>query len=164
MKVLVFGPSGSGKTYLSRALQNLGINAFDADDIQGLSGWYNKHEEKVSPPQSADEATANHYSFLWSKKFFANFLSKFSEVYIFGGAGNIFNMLDLFDASYFLKVKPELQRERLLNAFRKNPLMDRNENGLVIWGDWLEQQAEKRGIPFLDASLTSKQIFNIIKQ
>src|SRR5437868_11182506 len=106
MKVLILGPSGSGKTYVSHALQKLGINAFD-DDIEGLSAWYDKHGKKVPEPKSADEAFANQYSFLWSKKFLAKFLSQFSEIYLFGGSGNVFNMLDLFDKVYFLKVDPE---------------------------------------------------------
>ena len=162
MKVLVFGPSGAGKTYVSHALRAMGVNAFDDDDIKGLSSWYNKDGKKIPPPQTADEALSNHYSFLWSRKFLAGFLSQYSTVYIFGGSGNIFTMFDLFDAVYFLKVAPALQRERLLA--RGTPLMDMDENGLVVWGDWLEEQARERGIPFIDASQTPQQILAIISQ
>ena len=144
MKVLIFGPSGSGKTYVSHALQNLGINAFDGDDIEGLSAWYDSNGKKASQPESADEAIANHYSFLWDKKFLAKFLNRFSDVYVFGGSGNIFNMFDLFDKIYFLKVEPELQKARLHSSSRKNPMMDINENGIVIWGDWFEEQAKNK--------------------
>ncbi|MEO8414068.1 MAG: hypothetical protein ABI472_10425 [Ginsengibacter sp.] len=164
MKVLIFGPSASGKTYLSQALQNLGIHAFDGDDIEGLSAWYNKNGKKIVTPENADEAITNHYSFLWSKKFLTNFLSKFSTVYIFGGSGNITHMFDLFDKIYFLKANPEIQRKRLQSVFRKNPMMDRNEKGLMVWGDWLEEVAQKKGITFLDASQTPEQIFEIISQ
>ena len=164
MKVLVFGPSGSGKTYISHALQRLGINAFDDGDIEGLSAWFDRHGEEVTAPQTADEAFLNQYSFLWSKKFLRGFIDKFEDVYVFGGSGNIFSVLGLFDKVYFLKIDPELQKQRLLNRARENPAMDVNENGIVIWGDWFEDEAKKRNIPFIDASLTPKQIFDLINK
>ncbi len=166
MKVLILGPSGSGKTYISHALQRLGISAFDDGDIKGLSAWYDKSGNKVAVPETADEALENHYSFLWSKRFLAKFLDKFSgtDVYIFGGSGNIFDMFSLFDQVYFLKITPELQKERLYSSSRENPMMDRNENGLVVWGDWFEEQARKYDIPFVDASQTPEEIFAVISR
>jgi shikimate kinase len=164
MKVLIFGPSGSGKTFVSQALKKAGINAFDDADIKGLSAWYDKDGNKVAEPATADEAFENHYSFLWSKKNLAKFLQQYTDVYVFGGSGNIFTMLGLFDKTYFLKIDPELQQERILNAAQRNPAMDQNKNGLVIWGDWLEQEAKKHNIPFIDASLTPQQIFALIAQ
>jgi len=164
MKALIFGPSGSGKTYVSKSLRNVGINAFDGDDMEGLSAWYNKAGHKVPAPKTAGEALNNHYSFLWSKKFLAQFLNKFSDVYIFGGAGNLFDVFDLFDKIYFLKVDAPLQKERILNTSREKPLMDVNDNGIVIWGDWLEQEANKRNVPIIDAALTPEEIFTIISK
>lgn len=163
MKVLIFGPSASGKTYVSHALQRCGILAFDSDDLEGLSAWYDKSGRKVATPQTADEAFQNHYSFLWSRRYLANFLNRYADVYLFGGAGNVFNMLDLFDKAYFLKVDPSLQKERLLNASRKRPMMDANEKGLVTWGDWMETEAKNRNLPFIDGSLTPKEILTVIQ-
>jgi adenylate kinase family enzyme len=164
MKVLIFGPSGSGKTFVSKMLKDEGINAFDGDDIAGLSAWYDRDGRKVAEPKTAGEAMANRYSFLWSKKFLAGFLERFSDVYIFGGSGNIANVFDLFDKVYFLKIDPELQKERLLNGSRPNPLMDKNEDSVVVWGEWLEEFAKKHNIPFIDASQTPQQIFEVISQ
>ena len=163
MKVLVFGPSGAGKTYIAHALHHVGIHAFDGDEIEGLSGWYDKYGRRVMP-ETAKEALENQYSFVWKKKFLAAFLSKFSEVYIFGGSGNLFDMFDLFDRVYFLKVEPQLQRERILHLKREKPLMDIDEHGIVIWGDWLEREARKRQIPFLDATKNPMEIFEIISR
>jgi len=162
MKVLVFGPSGSGKTYVSQALQKSGINAYDDSDIRGLSAWYDKQGNKIAAPGTADEALGNHYSFLWSRRFLEKFLNKFTDVYVFGGSGNIFDMLDLFDKVFFLKVEPQIQRERIINSPRPTPLMDISKTGIVTWGDWLEQEAKNRNIPFINASLTPKEIFDII--
>jgi hypothetical protein len=164
MKVLVFGPSGSGKTYVSRALRDMGINAFDDGDIDGLSNWYNMEGKKVPPPQTAEEVANNQYAFLWSKKFLARFTGQFTDVYIFGGSGNIANVFDLFDKVYFLKVTPELQRERILNGTRKDAALDTDENGIVIWGDWFEELAIQKNIPFVNADQTPQEIFDIISK
>jgi len=164
MKVLIFGPSGSGKTYTSQALRDSGINAWDADDIIGLSAWYDKHGQKVTEPKTAEEAINHRYSFLWSKSFLTRFLSRFSEVYVFGGSGNIWNMFDFFDRVYFLKVDVETQKNRILNAANRNSLLDFTENDLVIWGEWFEKEAKKRNILFIDATLSPDEIYNIISQ
>jgi hypothetical protein len=164
MKVLVFGPSGSGKTYVSTALRGMGVNAFDADDIKGLWAWYDKNGKKVAAPATADEAISRQYAFLWSKKALTAFLDQFPDVYVFGGSGNIAHVFDLFDKIYFLKVEPGLQKERLLHASRSNPAMDKNEDGIVIWGDWFEELAAAKNIPFIDASLAPEAIFTLIAQ
>jgi len=138
MKVLIFGPSGSGKTYTSHALQKKGINAYDDGDIKGLSCWYDKYGNKIMAPGTAGEALDNHYSFLWSKRFLEKFLRDFTDVYVFGGSGNLFDVLDLFDKVFFLKVEPQLQKERILSSSRETPLMDMNANGIITWGDGVE--------------------------
>jgi len=163
MKVLVFGPSGSGKTYVSKALKLVGMNAFDAEDIDGLSNWY-QNGKKVAAPTTADETLNGRYAFLWSKKVMAAFLARYDTVYVFGGSGNIASVFELFDRIYFLKIDPDLQRERLRSPDRSTPQMDINEGELVVWGDWLEQFAAKQNIPFVDASQTPEQICQIISQ
>jgi hypothetical protein len=40
--------------------------------------------------------------------------------------------------------------------------MDFDEEGVVIWGDWIEAEAKKRNISFIDATLSPGEIFNII--
>ncbi|HEY4289299.1 MAG TPA: AAA family ATPase [Puia sp.] len=168
MTVLIFGPSGSGKTYVAKALQARSINAFDDDQIAGLSAWYDKDGRKVAAPANAEEAKTGQYAFLWSKKALAKFLNSFtsagSDVYIFGGSGNIFNLLDLFDRVYFLKIEPGLQWQRLRSPSRPTPDMDVDADGLVVWGAWFEEQAQKHHIPFIDAALTPAQIFELISQ
>lgn len=164
MKVLIIGPSGSGKTFVAKSLQRAGINAFDADNVEGLSNWYDKNGKKVEAPTTAGEAINNHYVFLWSRKFLADFLATFGDVYLFGGSGNASGMFDLFDKVYCLKIDPELQKERLRSPLRPAPLMDVNDDGLVIWGAWFEEMAKEKNIPFIAASKTPEQIYRIISR
>lgn len=96
----------------------------------------------------------------------AKFLSKFSDadVYIFGGSGNIFNMFSLFDKVYFLKLRLSFRRSDCAALPGKTLWVDMNESGIIVWGDWFEEQAQKFRIPFIDASLTPKEIFAIISK
>jgi hypothetical protein len=163
MKVLVFGPSASGKTYVAKVLQAQGINAFDDGDIAGLSNWYDRNGKKVTEPASPEEASEKQYSFLWSRKFLASFLADHQDVFIFGGSGNIANVLDLFDQVYFLKIDPALQKQRLLSPDRPTPYLDFDEKGEpIIWGDWLEDLALDKGIPFVDANQSPEAIYRHI--
>src|SRR5262245_50244865 len=141
MKVLVLGPSGSGKTYLANALRGQGINAFDADTVDGLSFWYDKSGKKIPESNSAQEVMDNHYSFLWSKSFLKKFLDQFSDVYLFGGSGNVFDMFPLFDKLYFLKIDVETQKERIKKSTDRNRLFDFSGNHLIVWGEWFEEEA-----------------------
>lgn len=166
MKVLVFGASGSGKTYISTKLRNLGINAVDADKIEGLSSYYDGQGNKVECPEDADKEFLGNHSFLWDRKFLEDYLSKNLDVYIFGASGNIFEMLDLFDRVYFLKVNPDLQKERLLHKSRENPMgnTEYQRENAVRWGQQLEQKAKTLGIEFIDATLSPEEILKRIKE
>lgn len=166
MKVLVFGPSGSGKTYLSSTLQKLGINAVDSDLIEGLSSWYDGADNKIVYSEDADKEFLNNHSFLWDRKFLEDYLSKNPDVYLFGASGNIFDMFDLFDKVYFLKVDPDLQKERLLHDSRENPMgnTEYQRENAVRWGQELGQKAKAAGIEFVDATFKPEEILNLIRQ
>jgi hypothetical protein len=164
MKVLVLGPSGSGKTYLAAACKSAGLPAFDADDVTGLSRWYDGRGKQVAAPATAAEAVQNQYSFLWSRRFLNAFLAGSEDLYLLGGSGNVFDVVDLFDKAYFLQISPALQEERLRSSDRKNPLMDLDKERIFVWGSWLEEEAKKRQIPFIDASLPPEKILQIIQQ
>lgn len=162
MKILIFGPSGAGKSYLAKAWKSKGINAFDDDEIQGLSNWYNKDGQKIATPATADEAIQNGYAFLWSKKAMARFLASQDAVYVFGGSGNVASVFNLFDRIYFLKIDRKLQLARLKSPLRPSPAMDQNAEGAVIWGQWLEELALAQNIPFINANQTPEEIYREI--
>ena len=164
MKVLVFGPSGSGKTYVSSELRKLGVNAIDADAIKELSSWYDGAGNKITYPENADQIFLDNHSFLWNREFLKDYLNKNPNIYLFGASGNIFYMLDLFDKVYFLKIDPEIQKERLTYESRENPMgnTEYQRENAVIWGQELEEKARKLNIPFIKATLSPKEIIEII--
>ena len=164
MKVLVFGPSGSGKTYVSSELRKLGVNAIDADAIKELSSWYDGAGNKITYPENADQIFLDNHSFLWNREFLKDYLNKNPNIYLFGALGNIFHMLDLFDKVYFLKIDPEIQKERLTYESRENPMgnTEYQRENAVIWGQELEEKARKLNIPFIKATLSPKEIIEII--
>ena len=165
MKVLVFGPSGSGKTHISSELRKLGINAVDSDSIRDLSDWHDGQGKPVEYPLDADKEFLNNHSFLWDRKFLEDFLNKNPNIYIFGASGNIFDMLDLFDKVYFLKVDSDLQKERLIHQSRENPMgkTEYQRENAVRWGQELEKKAKDLEIEFIDANLSPQEIFKLIK-
>lgn len=164
MKELIFGPSGSGKTYISGDLRKQEIPAVDADAIEGLSSWYDGDGNKVPYPRDADQEFLDNHSFLWDKGFLKDYLDQHANIYLFGTAGNVFDMLDLFDKVYFMKVPEELQKERLMHQSRKNPMGETKYQraNAVAWGKDLEAEARKHQIPFIDATLTPKEIYTIL--
>lgn len=130
----------------------MGICSFDADQLEGLAGWYNGEGVKAPGAAIPEDFDTVPYAFLWSKRFLKRFLSGFEEVFVFGGAGNIFDMTDLFDKTYFLRVD-----DAVLNA--RNKERKGREGDVVIWGDWFEPEALKRHIPFLDGSGTPARLY-----
>ena len=161
MKVLIFGPSGAGKTYISSSLRKVGINAVDADAVQGLSSWFDGRGNKVICPEDADEAFLDNHSFLWDKEFLKNYLKQNHDIYLFGSSGNIFEMLSLFDNVFFLHIDPVLQKERLQHESRENPMgnTEYQRENAVQWGIELEKKAKEYNISLLNASLTPQEIF-----
>lgn len=165
MKILVMGGSGSGKTYISAKLRERGINAPDADLIDELHGWYDGKGNKVVYPEDADKDFLDNHEFLWNREYLKKYLDEQVDVYLFGMAGNVFEMLDLFDKVYFLKADPKLLAERLRQESRKNPMgkTDYQLQNAINWAAEMEQKAKQRGIPMIEAVQTPEQIFSEIR-
>lgn len=165
-KVLIIGPSGSGKTYVSAFLRGKGINAPDADLIEGLHGWFDGNGNKVNYPEDADKEFLDNHDFLWNRDFLKKYLKNQDEVYLFGMSGNTFDMIDLFDKVYFLKTSPEILRQQLRHESRENTMgkTDYQLESAIRWGQKIEAEADKLGVEMIDATQTPEQIFDEIKK
>ncbi|QQR78141.1 MAG: AAA family ATPase [Candidatus Moraniibacteriota bacterium] len=163
-KILVLGPSGSGKTYISAALREKGINALDGDLIENLSDWFDGTGNKVGCPPDANKEFLDTHEFLWDREVLKDFLKQQDSVYLFGMSGNAFDMVDLFDKTYFLKATPEILANRLRHESRENPMgkTDYQLQNALDWAKEIEQEASSRGIATLDANKSPEEIFDEI--
>ncbi|MFH0852520.1 MAG: AAA family ATPase [bacterium] len=164
-KILIIGSSGSGKTHVSAELRRRGINAVDADLIDGLSDWFDGKGDKVEYPKDASKEFLDNHKFLWDRKFLKEFLDKQKEIYLFGLSGNIFSVIDLFDRVYFLKVDSQILAKNLRHASRENPMgrTDYQLENALRYAEEIERKANELGIKFIDATdKSSEQIFSEI--
>ncbi len=165
--ILIIGPSGSGKTYISATLRRQGVNAPDADLIEGLSDWFGAGGKQVTYPENADKEFLDNHEFLWDRNFLSKFLQEQqNNIYLFGMSGNVFNMMDLFDKVYFLKTSPEILAQRLRHESRENPMgkTDYQLQNALNWGREIEKEAKKLNIEMIDANQTPEQIFSIVSK
>src|SRR2546425_12096665 len=102
------GPSGSGKSYVSSALRKRGVNAPDADTVEGLGAWVDMAGDIAPYPLDASRSFLKNHAFLWNRLVLVEFLGRQKEVYLFGMSSNAFDMLDLFDEGFYLTVPPYL--------------------------------------------------------
>lgn len=163
-QVLILGPSGAGKTYISANLREKGINAVDADLIEGLGEWYDGEGKRVEFHENAGKEFLDSHPFLWDEEILKRLLKENDELYLFGMAGNAFDFVSLFDKVYFLKAKPETLAERLNHSTRENP-MGKTEYQLqnaLQYAKEIEETAAKMGLEIIDAEKTPEDIFSKI--
>lgn len=165
MKVVIIGPSGSGKTYFSGHLRKLGLNALDADSINGLSSWYDGSGNKVEFPNNAGADFLDNHSFLWNRDYLIKFLKESPDLYLFGLAGNIFDMVNLFDKVYFLKVPDQIIDERLQHGSRENSMGKTEYQREVVlkYAQEIEEKAKNSGIKFIDGTLSPEELLESIQ-
>ncbi len=93
-KTLVIGPSGAGKTYLAGWGQRHELEAYDADQIVGLTAWFDNKGRVVSFLHDAGKEFTDNHEFLWRKELMEKWLVGRREVIIFGLSGYVFEMLE----------------------------------------------------------------------
>lgn len=160
--ILIIGPSGSGKTYISATLRKQGVNALDADLIDGLSGWFGAGGKQATYPENTDKEFLDNHEFLWDRNFLSKFLTEQeNDIYLFGMSGNVFDMVDLFNKVYFLKTSPEVLAQRLRHESRKNPMgrTDYQLQNALSWAKDIKKRAKNLGIEMIDANQTPEQVY-----
>jgi len=163
-RTLVIGPPGSGKTYVSGILREQGKNTVDADLVEGLSKWVDAQGRDIDYPNDANEEWLLNNNFIWNKKFLRRFLNDNAPLYFFGVASNVFDMLDLFDETYFLKLSSRKLKKRLQHGSRKNPMgsTEQQRKYVAQGAKKLAKEARQYGFQFIDANKTPNDILEQI--
>lgn len=163
-KILVIGPSGSGKTYFSTKLKEMGLNALDADSIDGLHGWFDENGNKVSFPPDANKEFLDTHDFLWNKEFLEQYLSANNNVFVFGLSGNVFEMTDLFDKVYYLYTSPEVIIDRLDHETRSNPMgkTEDQKKAVLNFKEVIDKNAHDKGLEFIDATISAEEMYRLL--
>lgn len=167
-KILVTGQSGTGKTYLSKYFNAQGINAYDADLVEGLGIYVSTIDGcklEFDPKNFTEYPVAS--KFVWDLEVLNTFLkTQKSNVIIFGQSSNSFDSLHLFDQVFYLKVPWEKLLPRLVSEERDHPTGwgKRPEDQEIIKGGlgWLDQKSEELKLNIIDATQTSEKIFEEI--
>ena len=165
MRILITGPSGAGKTHLAKEFRKMGLNSFDADELDGLHGWYDEQKKRVPFPLNAGKEFMDNHEFLWDRKFLENFLAQNPDVYLFGNSGNMSTMMNLFDKIYFLKVPTDIILKRLDHKTRTNPMgkTDEQKKEVIGWTKENEKEAKTLGFKFINGTLSPSEILELIK-
>lgn len=164
-KILIVGMAGTGKTFVSQILRDLGIPAFDGDDVEGLSGWFDKSGHKVLPK----DLTTNSLKGLewnWNPQILKNLLEKHHQdgILLFGVSSNWYKFLEFFDKVFFLDLEGAAIRKRLRHEDRKNDYAKENAeiDNIISHLDGFRKFAlEHRATP-LDAGKSPQEIFEEI--
>lgn len=114
--------------------------------------------------KNADGKWLSKHKWKWNKKRLVEMLEQNREMYLFGMSDNMYDLLVLFDKAYYLKVDRKLLTDRLKYREKEDEFGKTEEQREMIFGwiDYCEEQAKEEGLEFVDASLTPKQIFDII--
>lgn len=163
-RVLITGPSGSGKTSLSARIRERGLNGVDADSVPGLCGWFDESGLPATFPECAEKEFLDHHRFLWQRESLLNFLESSEDVFFCGISRNAFEMIDLFDTVFFLKVSSEVLVSRLQSPTRTNPMGTSpfQREYILFWAAKFEAIARELRVSFIDASRPLDEIVEVV--
>ena len=158
---LVLGVPGSGKTYISTQLAQKEINAYDADELNGLCKWVDKEGKRVVFPKDATKEWLGSHSYIWDRNFLKSWLDENCSAILFGISSNAWDVFDLFDRVVYLYVGKDELRRRLDDPSRKNPMGKTEEQKQSIFDNMEKnrKKAESLGAVVADATLSPDEIF-----
>ncbi len=160
--ILVTGLPATGKSYLAKFFKKTGKNAYDADDVIGR--WVDRKTGKPREPTKREWEQLSGIEWEWDSRKLKSILKQNKEAYLFGSANNIHELAPLFDKIYYLHADKELILKRIRNKNREHDFgrPAKQKKLILSWIKPVEERSKKAGFEFIDASLTPRQIFDII--
>lgn len=151
MRILVTGRAGSGKSAVAIELKRRGFNAFDTDQIEGLSAWYKKSNGK-KVQVSNNQYVSEDLEWLWNGSVLEELCKANQDIFVCGGADNDFEFEAFFDRHFVLNVSPQVQVRRLSsrqnNDYGRDPAMHER---IVAQQEEQVKNGMERGAVIVDA-------------
>lgn len=173
LHMFVDGASGTGKTTLARFFNKKGKNAYDGDLVNGK--WIDKDGKTVRVPYEKlgknIVSWAEKHKLTWTldEEKFNKLLkkNKNKELYLFGGPTPK-NTHKIFDKFFWLYADKHLVLKRIKfrikdkNSYHKNGETKRQRDRILNKLESENKSAKRENYNLVDASLTPKEIFEII--
>jgi len=115
-KYLIYGMNGSGQSTAGEELERMGYYVIEADSEPGLSYWVNrKTGERINSNPPFTQKWLDENKWIWDSVKLPRLLRSngADEVFLVGGADNMYDFMDLFDKKFVLHIDDETMRERL---------------------------------------------------
>jgi len=160
--ILITGITGSGKSAIYDELKKLGYKAYDIEIMEGLFNLVDKKTGKiVNNYDNKNLEWVKRHDWICNIKRLQELVRKNAEGTAFycGTAGNLDELLFLFDKIFLLKVSPKILRERL--STRKSNDYGRTsevQDWIIEWKDWWENHMIENGAIVIDANRDLQEV------
>ena len=168
-KILITGIAGSGKTSVSRQLRDIGKEAHDIEDTEGMFKMFRKGTREIFDDyDNADPEKIKNSEWICDVDMLKKVLNdqKSDIAFYCGVASNMDDLIPLFDKMIVLRANPETVHKRLSNREGTEDIGNTEESRQTVlgWKDWWEDEMSDRGGVFVDANGSSADIAEKILQ
>ena len=170
MHVLVIGAPCTGKSHDVKALRARGINALDMDSI---SSFFDSRGRPATYNPDGGEKWWRHHYYVIDLSRLKGMLRQHRNFYLFawnvstkvGDRNGLKELIPLFDKVYYLYAPAALLRYRLVNRGEKTFGHHPDEfNAVLTEKVKSDRRARREGWHIIDARLSPKEIFEIIRK
>lgn len=153
--ILVTGVAGSGKSTVCRELRRRGYSAYDIENTAGLFTFVNKSTGKAAEDYGYDDpAWFERHVWMCDREKLQSLMlaNQHGPAFYCGIAGNLDDLLDLFDSVFLLRVGEDTLRRRL--SGRRADDFGRSraiQNWLLSWKEEWEDRMRQLGAQLIDA-------------
>jgi broad-specificity NMP kinase len=159
--ILITGITGSGKSAVCDELKKRGYKAYDIEVMEGLFNLVdNKTGKIVNDYDNKNLEWVKRHDWVCNRKKLQELVRKnVKGAFYCGTAGNLDELLSLFDKIFLLKVSPSILRKRLStrksNDYGRTPEV---QDWIIEWKDWWENHMIENGAIVIGADRDLQEV------